>query len=119
MDISINCFPEEAGIISRIADHFRLGLDRTDDNDVLLLGMDFAIDIAVDREGVRLWYFDARFAPELRRYALDYLIYRKRYRSSPQSFQFTTNKAFPEVISACKNLKRKEQDGTYYKFVWE
>lgn len=30
-----------------------------------------------------------------------------------KAFQFTTNKAFPEVISACKNLKRKEQDGTW------
>lgn len=28
-------------------------------------------------------------------------------------FQFTTNKAFREVIHQCKNVKRKDQDGTW------
>jgi leucyl/phenylalanyl-tRNA--protein transferase len=30
-----------------------------------------------------------------------------------RSFQFTTNKAFREVISNCKDVKRREQDGTW------
>ena len=30
-----------------------------------------------------------------------------------KTFYFTTNKAFPEVIRACKAQKRKEQDGTW------
>jgi leucyl/phenylalanyl-tRNA--protein transferase len=30
-----------------------------------------------------------------------------------RSFQFTTNRAFREVIKNCKNVKRREQDGTW------
>ena len=30
-----------------------------------------------------------------------------------KSFQFTTNKAFREVIHHCKDVKRKDQDGTW------
>jgi leucyl/phenylalanyl-tRNA---protein transferase len=30
-----------------------------------------------------------------------------------RSFQFTTNKAFREVIAQCKTVKRREQDGTW------
>jgi leucyl/phenylalanyl-tRNA--protein transferase len=30
-----------------------------------------------------------------------------------KSFQFTTNKAFRDVIHHCKNVKRKDQDGTW------
>ena len=30
-----------------------------------------------------------------------------------RSFQFTTNKAFRAVIANCKNVKRREQDGTW------
>lgn len=30
-----------------------------------------------------------------------------------KSFQFTTNKAFTEVIRSCKSLKRKDQEGTW------
>jgi len=30
-----------------------------------------------------------------------------------RSFQFTTNKAFRAVITNCKNVKRREQDGTW------
>ncbi|MBY0482438.1 MAG: leucyl/phenylalanyl-tRNA--protein transferase [Chitinophagaceae bacterium] len=30
-----------------------------------------------------------------------------------RNFRFTVNKAFPEVIRACKDLKRKDQEGTW------
>ena len=56
--------------IEDLSDDYHLGLDLTDENDVLLIGNQFAVSITIDSKAVRLSYYDARSAPGLHGYAM-------------------------------------------------
>jgi hypothetical protein len=98
MPITFPTFPEELALLTDLADHYHLALDLSDANSALLVGMNFIVNVTVDREGARIWYYDGSDSEGLRMYALDYLLYRKR-RPEPQ----------PEVQYA-DNLERVRAD---------
>ena len=98
MPITFSTFPEELALLTDLADHHHLALDLSDANSALLVGGNFIVNVTVDREGARIWYYDGSDSEGLRLYALDYLLYRKR-RHEPQ----------PEVQYA-HNLERVRAD---------
>lgn len=91
MPINMSSFPEELASLKDLADRYHLVLDTSDDNSAYLVGSDFIIKVGVDREGPRIWYFDASDADALRWYALDFLIYRKRNLTPLAQIEYASN----------------------------
>src|ERR1700744_369311 len=91
MQITMPTFPEELALLTDLAERYHLALDLSDDNSALLVGGDFIVNVTVDREGARIWYYDGSDPEGLRRYALDYLLYRKRRPGSQPEVQYADN----------------------------
>jgi leucyl/phenylalanyl-tRNA--protein transferase len=92
-----------------------------DSEGLLAMGGDLSVDrlLIAYKNGIFPWYdgdIPLWWCPDPRfvLYPND-LIISKSMQSlfKKRSFQFTTNKAFRDVISHCKNVKRREQDGTW------
>jgi len=84
MPIILHSYPDELATLKDLADRHHLVLDLSDVNRALLVDGDFIITVTVDREGPRIWYYDGADRENLRTYALDFLLYRKR-RPGPQA----------------------------------
>lgn len=96
-------------------------VDEADSEGLLAMGGDLSVDrlLIAYKNGIFPWFDgdmplwwcpDPRFVlfpPDLQVSKSMQLLLKKR------TFQFTTNKAFREVIHHCKNVKRKDQDGTW------
>lgn len=96
-------------------------VEEADSEGLLAMGGDLSVDrlLIAYKNGIFPWYDgeiplwwcpDPRFVldpNELQISKSMQLLIKKK------SFQFTTNKAFREVIHLCKNVKRKDQDGTW------
>jgi hypothetical protein len=91
MPITLLSFPDELAALKDIADHYHLVLDLSDENRALLVGGDFIISVTVDREGPRIWYYDGADRENLRSYALDFLLYRKRRLEPQMEVQYADN----------------------------
>ena len=92
-----------------------------DNEGLLAMGGDLSVDrlLIAYKNGIFPW-FDGEiplwWCPDPRFVLLpSELIVSKSMQSllKKRSFQFTTNKAFREVIAHCKKVKRREQDGTW------
>jgi leucyl/phenylalanyl-tRNA--protein transferase len=92
-----------------------------DSEGLLAMGGDLTVDrlLIAYKKGIFPW-FDADIPlwwspdPRFVLYPTDLLISKSMQSLlKKRSFQFTTNKAFREVIAHCKNVKRREQDGTW------
>ena len=96
-------------------------IEEADSEGLLAMGGDLSVDrlLIAYKNGIFPWYDgeiplwwcpDPRFVldpNELQVSKSMQLLIKKK------SFQFTTNKAFREVIHHCKNVRRKDQDGTW------
>lgn len=96
-------------------------VDEADSEGLLAIGGDLSVDrlLIAYKNGIFPWFDgdmplwwcpDPRFVlfpPDLQVSKSMQLLFKKR------TFQFTTNKAFRDVIQHCKNVKRKDQDGTW------
>ena len=96
-------------------------VEAADSEGLLAMGGDLSVDrlLIAYKNGIFPWYDgetplwwcpDPRFVldpNELQVSKSMQLLIKKK------SFQFTTNKAFREVIHHCKNVRRKDQDGTW------
>lgn len=96
-------------------------VEEADSEGLLAMGGDLSVDrlLIAYKNGIFPWYDgeiplwwcpDPRFVldpNELQVSKSMQLLIKKK------SFQFTTNKAFIEVINHCKNVRRKDQDGTW------
>jgi hypothetical protein len=91
MPITLHSFPDELATLKDLAAHHHLVLDLSDDNRALLVGGDFIVSVTVDREGPRIWYYDGADHENLRSYALDFLLYRKRRPAPQPEIQYADN----------------------------
>jgi hypothetical protein len=91
MPITLLSFPDELATLKDLADRHHLMLDLSDANRALLVGGDFIISVTVDREGPRIWYYDGADRENLRSYALDFLLYRKRSTAPYIEVQYADN----------------------------
>lgn len=96
-------------------------VDEADSEGLLAIGGDLSVDrlLIAYKNGIFPWFDgdmplwwcpDPRFVlfpPDLQVSKSMQLLFKKR------TFQFTTNKAFRDVIQHGKNVKRKDQDGTW------
>jgi|SRR5579863_795043 len=71
-------FPNEIECLRELSAKFNLIFDVSDDNSALMIGTNFAVNVSVDREGVRYWYIDLSRAPDITEYALDFFVVRQR-----------------------------------------
>jgi leucyl/phenylalanyl-tRNA--protein transferase len=96
-------------------------VDEADSEGLLAMGGDLSVDrlLIAYKNGIFPWYDgdiplwwcpDPRFVlnPTALQVSKSMQLLLKK-----KSFQFTTNKVFREVIHHCKNVKRKDQDGTW------
>jgi hypothetical protein len=91
MPINYYTFPHELASLKGLADRFGLMLNLADENNAMLVGQDFVVALPLDREGVRIWYYDARDDAKVTEYALDYLLYRKRAPGSATQATYPSN----------------------------
>lgn len=97
-------------------------VDTADEDGILAIGGDLSADrlLLAYRNGIFPWYNDDQpiiwWSPDPR-----FVLFPNKIKVSKSmeaviknnQFKFTINKAFTQVIQHCKNIDRKEQDGTW------
>lgn len=97
-------------------------VDTADEDGILAIGGDLSADrlLLAYRSGIFPWYNDDQpiiwWSPDPR-----FVLFPNKIKVSKSmeaviknnQFKFTINKAFTQVIQHCKNIDRKEQDGTW------